>query len=198
MDTNRLPESSDGPTIDTLLAAGEAIIWRGTPKKSAYILSKSAKMMPIALLWLAFDGFFITMLLTSNVFAELPPFMPFFLIGFFLIHLAPVWIWLYGLIRALAEHKNVEYAITDRRLIVKSGVIAPDYKFVFWNDVLSVDCSTGFFDKLLKVGDITVVANMQKAVIYDQQNPYELQSTLLKIVDESKKQAAQAFDNGGN
>ena len=41
------------------LAAGEHILWRGKPKKSAYIADKALSMLPIAVIWLIFDFNFI-------------------------------------------------------------------------------------------------------------------------------------------
>ena len=42
------------------LAAGEAILWRGKPKKSAFIASRSLTLMPIAVVWLILDLGFIS------------------------------------------------------------------------------------------------------------------------------------------
>ena len=37
------------------MAAGEYVIWKGKPKKSAYIADKALSMLPIAVIWLIFD-----------------------------------------------------------------------------------------------------------------------------------------------
>ena len=54
-------------SIDDLLDKenDETILWRGKPKKSAYILNEFLKMFPIALIWILFDGFFISMFLVN-------------------------------------------------------------------------------------------------------------------------------------
>ena len=41
------------------LVEGETLIWSTKPKKSAYIINQIIIMMPIALIWLAFDSTFI-------------------------------------------------------------------------------------------------------------------------------------------
>ena len=35
-----------------VLAAGEAILWRGKPKRGAFIATKSLTMLPIAVVWI--------------------------------------------------------------------------------------------------------------------------------------------------
>ena len=52
--------------VEDVLLDGEQITWRGKPKKSAYIANSIAKMFPIALIWIIFDGFFIGMMATNG------------------------------------------------------------------------------------------------------------------------------------
>ena len=59
-----------------VLGAGETILWDAKPKKSAYILSKSLILFPIAILWLIIDG---SMLISAIQEGE----MLYFLIPFF-------------------------------------------------------------------------------------------------------------------
>ena len=44
---------------EQLLTEGESILWRAKPKRSAFILGKVFRMLPVALLWLLFDGGFV-------------------------------------------------------------------------------------------------------------------------------------------
>ena len=135
-------------TIENLLVQGESIIWQGKPKKSAFIINKITKMMPIAIFWLLFDLFFIFM--SSSAFAE----MGLFLIIFFAFHLLPVWIWLSNVLTASKKWKNTEYAVTDKRIIAKTGFIGMDYISVYYKDIKNVRLSVGIIDKMLGVGDI--------------------------------------------
>ena len=45
--------------LESPLVEGEALIWSSKPKKSAFIINQVLMMMPIALLWLTVDSFFI-------------------------------------------------------------------------------------------------------------------------------------------
>ena len=68
--------------IEGMLMPDESMIWQGTPKRSAFILNSSIKMMPFAILWLLFDGFFISVLVGTGAMGS----MLWFLIPFFLLH----------------------------------------------------------------------------------------------------------------
>ena len=104
-------------SIKDIVNHDEEILWQGKPKKKAYILNAFFKMFPIAVIWLLFDGTFIFFLGRQSEFIPGP--MKIFMVIFFLFHLLPVWIWLSGVITANRQHKNLEYAFTDKRIIIK-------------------------------------------------------------------------------
>lgn len=164
--------------IDDVLTDGEKILWRGKPNKTSYIWAAVLKMMPFALLWLAIDGGIIAMMLTSD---ETPTEMLWFIIPFFAIHLAPVWIWIGSIVKAVAEIKNIEYAITDRRVIVRSGMVGIDFKFINHTEIDSVNVKVSFVDKLCKVGDVYINSTSNSAVLFDLTDPYYVAKNLQKL-----------------
>lgn len=101
--------------IEKQLMPDESIIWKGIPKKSAFIINSSITMMPFALLWLAFDSFFILIASKTGGFDG----MGLIFIGFFAFHLMPVWIWLYNVFTAYGRWKNSAYAVTNKRIIIR-------------------------------------------------------------------------------
>ena len=92
--------------VKNLLADGEEILWQGTPDRKAFVLGSVFKMMPVALLWLAIDGTIIYFIVSGGVLNEMGWFA-FALIGFFAIHLLPVWIWITNIVTANKMHKNI-------------------------------------------------------------------------------------------
>lgn len=178
--------------IEEILQDGEKIVWRGKPKKSAYIANSVAKMFPIALIWIIFDGFFIGMLATNGF--DIPTPLIVFMSIFFVLHLAPVWIWIYRSVTAKKRHENLEYAFTDRRIIVRSGVVALDFKSVSYQDVSAVNVRYGAIDKMAKVGDIYVTSNSKATVIEDIENPRAVSKQLETLV--SKVKTGVAFTEG--
>ena len=111
-----------------------------------------------------------------------PPSMFIFLIVFFLIHLAPVWIWLSRVLTASRRHKNLEYAFTDKRIIIKSGIIGIDFKSIYYSDIVNVNLKVGIIDRMLHVGDIYINSHAGADVLFDIENPYFISEKLQKIV----------------
>ena len=171
--------------IEDLLGKDEEILWRAKPKKSAYIWSKILNMFPIALIWGILDGIIIYMLIKYGVFSLSPTPLIVFLIIFFIIHLTPIWIWISNIVTAVFQYKNIEYALTTKRLIIRSGIII-DIKNIFYADIQSVNLRVGALDKILKVGDIYIRSNFETAVLWDIENPYVIANRLQNIVNDIK------------
>lgn len=163
---------------------GEQVLLQLKPKKNAYILNKSLVMMPFALLWLAFDSFFLV-----NAFGSGMGGMAWFLIPFMLLHMMPVWIWLWNVITANRRWKNTMYYVTDRRIIIQSGFMDRELQTVYYKDIRDVNLRIGLLDKLLKVGDIhfdlghvTSKGRALTKAFLDVENPHAVYTRIQKIV----------------
>lgn len=172
-------------SIDDMLEDDEEIIWTDKPKKSAFVWSKILSMLPIALIWILFDGLFIFLMIKYGVFNSAPTILKVVLVVFFVLHLTPVWIWISNIVTACLQHKNIEYALTSKRLIIRSGIIV-DMKNLYYQDIQSVNLRVGLIDKLLKVGDIYITSNNMTATLFDIENPYVIANKLQKIVNDIK------------
>ncbi len=180
-DTGFAPIKND---ISGLLMENEQILWSGKPKKNAFVINKSLVMMPFALLWFCFDAFFIGTMTSSGSMSK----MMFFIVPFFALHLMPVWIWLWNVLSANRQWKNTEYAVTDKRIIIRGGVLGYNFQNIYYTEINSVDLHVGIIDRMLNVGDIIinpVVKTEQKSrapAILDIENPYELFGKVQKTV----------------
>lgn len=173
--------------IEDILESSEKILWRSKPNKKSYILSKVFQGIFFVLIWLAFDVTFITLMVTHmGEESGMPYAMLAFIIPFFLIHLMPVWIWIVGIIKGALELKNIEYAFTDKRIIIRSGLVGIDFKFLYYSEIESVNVRVGLIDKIFRVGDIYINAVASSAVLFDLKSPYSLGSKLQKIVQDIK------------
>ena len=141
--------------IEGQLMPDESIIWKGIPKKSAFIINSSITMMPFALLWLGFDSFFIIGASQAEGFGG----MGLFFIVFFAFHLMPVWIWLYNVVTAHGRWKNTQYAVTNKRIIIRNGLIGYQYNSIYYTDISNVSLQVGVIDRMLGVGDIRIALN---------------------------------------
>ncbi len=169
--------------IEEILDEDEQLLWKGKPKKKAFILNAFFKMMPFAIVWLCFDLFFISNVIGA---AEIFDGLYIFLIVFFAFHLMPVWIWIYNVITANKKHKNLDYAFTNKRIIVKSGIIGIDFKTIYYSEIDLVNLKVGLIDKMLHVGDIYIKSSTGATILYDLENPYFISQKLQKIVVDIK------------
>lgn len=167
--------------IDDVVEPNERVLWRGKPNAKSYVLAAMLKMMPIALLWLAIDGFFIAFIAGGMMRGEMPTEILWFIVPFFAIHLAPVWIWIAKTVKATREVKNLEYAITDKRIIIRSGFVGIDFKFINYSEVDSVNVKVGLIDKICRVGDIYINSSINAGVLWDVEDPYKVGNALQQI-----------------
>lgn len=177
--------NSDIQTIEQSLMPDEKILWQGKPQKKAFVLNNVFKMLPIALLWIAFDVFFIVMLATTA--DDFPPSMIAPICIFFVLHLAPVWIWIYRSVTASKRQKNTDYAFTDRRIIIRKGTIAVDFKSIEYKDVVAVNLRYGVIDRIAKVGDIYITATGKASVLEDLENPTAVAKLLQDTISQIKQ-----------
>lgn len=127
------------------LAAGEHILWRGKPKKSAYIADKALSLMPIAIFWAIFDFQFLRHAGGNGL-----------LLIFLLVHLFPVWLWIGSALTSVIQWRNEDYFLTNKRLIIRRGVFKPERQSVFLRDVHTVRLHCGLLDRLFGSGDIYI------------------------------------------
>ena len=172
---------NDNPkTIEESLEKDEKIVWSGKPQKKAFVLNNVFKMLPVALLWIAFDSFFIAMLSVNSDMIPTPAIV--FLCVFFVFHLMPVWIWIYRCATAAKRHRNTEYAFTDRRIIIRKGLVAVDFKSIGYKDVAAVNLRYGVIDRIVKVGDIYITSTGKATVLEDLENPASVEQILQQLV----------------
>ncbi len=173
----KLDDDMQAKLVEDILEEDENVLLRLKPNKKAYIWSAILTMLPIAIIWATIDvGMFIGIMSINP-----PAGVIWGLMAFFALHLIPVWIWLGGIIRAVLQIKNIEYAFTEKRIIVRSGIVGIDFKNLYYTDIEGVNLKVGALDKLFKVGDIYIQSLKQSTVLKDVTQPYQLLSKLQKI-----------------
>ena len=113
-----------------------------------------------------------------------------FLVVFFALHLIPVWAYIASVIKRLAGYKNVEYVFTDKRIILRSGLIGMDIKSFYYPSITAVNVKVGVLDRMFKVGDIYLESGQINAVIDDIDNPYVYGSKIQEIINDMKSDMA--------
>ena len=127
------------------LAAGEYVIWKGKPRKRAYIADKALSLLPIAVIWTVFDLNFLRISGGNG-----------FLLMFLLVHMMPVWLWLGSAVTSVIQWRNEDYYLTSKRIIIRKGIFKPRRESVFLRDVHSIRTHYGLLDRLFGSGDIYI------------------------------------------
>lgn len=169
-----------------MLAAGEAILWRGKPKRGAFIATKSLTLLPIAVIWLILDSGIIFSSVSQGE-------MLYFIIPFFALHLMPVWIWLGSTITAGKRWKNTNYYVTNRRIIIQGGFLAVNETSLFYKDLRNAQVRIGLLDKLFHTGDIVFDdgtccgshhnrGHAQQFMLEDLEDPHAVYNRIQRII----------------
>ena len=142
-------------TLYNMLDENEEILWSGKPNLKCFILESIFNpLLPFAVIWALFDGFFISMLFHKGGPATQTPFLPIFFIGFFALHLMPVWIYLGGVLFSVLRHKHTEFIVTNKGVYVSGGIFAITYEHKSFDELSEVTIHRGVIDQLLGVGDV--------------------------------------------
>jgi membrane protein YdbS with pleckstrin-like domain len=177
-------ESIKQNKVEDILGEGEEVLVSLKPNRKVYILESIFKGLPVTLLWAGVDAFAIYMIISSGAFADSG--MIIFFIVFFGLHLIPVWFYIASIIKKVAGYKNISYTFTDKRIIVRSGLIGIDFRYLYYPDIDSVNAKVGIFDRLFKVGDIHIQGVSQHIVVEDVSAPYIYADKIQTIVRDLK------------
>ena len=182
---------------EDLLGPGEKVLWRGKPKKSAYVLGRSISLMPIAIIWGLIDFTILGVTLSQD---NIPGVVYLFLIGFFALHLMPVWIWLGSVIKAAREMNSIQYMITNKRIVEVRGTHSKYFSGeVKLNEIMNTELKISFIDRILRVGDIYISADKAKTVIlFDIPNSEFIRERIEQLIhdtNEANKKSAFYSNN---
>ena len=87
--------------LSGMISKNEKVLWNSKPDFKCFILESIFNpLLPFAIVWGLFDSMFITAFISgsSHMPKEVASFALIPLIGFFALHLMPVWIYLAGVI----------------------------------------------------------------------------------------------------
>ena len=182
---------------EDLLTSGEKVLWKGKPKKSSYVLGKSISLMPVAIIWGLID---ISILVTVFSRGNMPGFAYLFLLGFFALHLMPVWIWLGSMIKASKEMNSIQYMITNKRIVEVRGNQSLYFNVeIKLTEIENTSLKISIIDRILKVGDIYISASKSKTVVlFDIPNSEFIRERIEKLIhdsNENKTQKDEFYEN---
>lgn len=145
--------------LENLIGEDERVLYRGKPDKKCYIYESAFNpMLPFALLWAIFDISFM-----KEFFPGFSGFggITLFLVGFFAIHMMPVWIYLGGILFAVKRYKNTAYVVTDQAIYVSSGLFTYSITRKSFAELSNINLHRGVFDRMFNVGDIIATTDQR-------------------------------------
>lgn len=176
--------TNKGLEIDDILAKDEEILWRGKPKKSAYFTHVIFKHLGLILLGLIF-GFLpiLAFIILPEERGSFRDMVAWITLSSALFIMAIVQIIM--IIKECLECKNIEYALTNNRILLKSGIIGMDYKGLQYSEIGYVNLDVGVLDRIFKVGNIKIKHANSYTVLYHLADCYKIykiiQTTILDI-----------------
>ena len=122
--------------LESIIDHDEELIWTGSPKQGIKFQVLDLYMIPFSILWCGFAIFWMMAALEGSAFFALFG-VPFVLMGLFMV---------FGrFIFDAIRRKKTFYGITEKRLIIKSGVFSVDYESIMLNKMPTI--------KIIEKGD---------------------------------------------
>lgn len=161
-----------------MLDKNEKILWAAKPKKAPFVLKSIAALiviipflvMPIIVFWIAGP-------------AIIHPFVIMFFLFWYgilsLIALTPLYNFLMW--------KNIWYALTNKRIIVRTGLIGIDYDVLELENIQQVNVNVGLVDKIFGTGTITLQSiGVKPLTLWAVEEPYKAQKMIRHAIEEAK------------
>lgn len=146
-----------------MIGRDENILWSGKPNFKCFILEAIFNpLLFVAIIWGLIDFAFIGAAFSTNtheIAKEMHNSHFFtFMIGFFSLHLMPVWIYLFGAVSSFLRYKHTEYVITDKGVYCSDGVFSQTFEHKPFAELSHVNINRGIIDQMIGVGDVILTS----------------------------------------
>ena len=123
----------------------EDFIWLGEPAFLPFVCT-GIPFLIIGICWGAFDYFGFIQHMSSK--------MAGFAIPFFALHLFPFWGSILNIFRLVLAHKNTFYAITNKRVMMRSGFWGIDFNAIDYDKISDIQVTVNPLENMLGVGTL--------------------------------------------
>ena len=144
-----------GEEIKQLIGDDEKIYYEGKPYKKCFEKESIFNpLLPISILWTAFDSiFFIAAFASGELFVTI------FVLLFLAFHMMPVWMYISTVLFYRQRFEKAYYIITDKCVYISSGTFNTNVKVLSFRDITEINMFRGYFDMRYDVGDIVFTTN---------------------------------------
>jgi uncharacterized membrane protein YdbT with pleckstrin-like domain len=133
--------------IQAVLGGSEKISWRGGVNRTVISINLALSLI----IFLIISGLVYSTNTISYVSGDLPKTISGSLVASLIL--------IFGLLMSLIvffSNYVKEYVITDKRVLIKSGLIGTDFNSIYFTEIKSANVNVGLIDKLLSVGTINI------------------------------------------
>jgi membrane protein YdbS with pleckstrin-like domain len=138
---NNLP-----PQFEAIKDKDEEVLWTGAPEFVPFILT-GIPFLIFGLIWGAIDYFAFIRNIPVKEMGMVP-------LLFFALHLAPFYGSILNMLRLYLVHGNTCYAVTNKRLIMRSGFFGIDFKIIDYDKISDIEVTVNPVENLFGVGTI--------------------------------------------
>lgn len=143
--------------LSKIINEDEEVLYEGKPNKVCYIFEGIFNpMLLFALMWFWFDFSFFKNFSSLGGVSN-------YTIMFMLVHLMPVWMYLFGIIFIARKYRNTRYVVTDKAVYISSGIFTMNYTMKPFAEIARVNLHRGIFDQVFGVGDVEVITSAEIA-----------------------------------
>ena len=164
--------------IDEYLEAGEVILWEGKPDRNTYIKKCQGIPFFFVAIWCMFDLTAFAAVIASGDFV-----LVLGVSAFLAVHMAPVWIYLYGKVKGHKTVNAITYYITNQRCIVENTRNQLKYNYIKHQDIVSVKTDQTNYFKV--IGSITI----QSAVFKLDFSCVEYYTDIAQLINDTRHEA---------
>lgn len=173
------------PEFQGVLDSDEHLLWSGRPTAWPFFLT-GVPFLILGIIWGVIDLGFIQTFMKGGASSHGPGMM--FVVPFFLLHLAPLWLSVGNMLRLLLVFNNTHYGFTNKRLMLRGGFWGTDFKSIDYDAVQEMEVTVNPIENMLKVGTIRVFTGRttsKGANLYDRfigiSNPYQVYKQLKQV-----------------
>ena len=137
--------------LKSMVGNEETILYEGKPDKKCFLFESIFNpLLPVAIIWAVIDIGFLGFA-SGGFDVIMTPFM--------LLHMMPVWVYLFGVVFAFRKYKNTYYIVTDHGIYISGGVSTMNLEAKSFAELSRVNLHRGVFDQIFHVGDIQITTN---------------------------------------
>lgn len=130
----------------------EEFYWAGTPLTAPF-LARGIPVLALGLVWGVLD-FGLLRLIAEDPHSQKGSMPVEFAVPFFLLHLAPLWLGVGNMIRLFLVRANTSYAVTSKRLMIRTGFFGTDFKSIDYQQLSDLAVDVNPAEKLYECGTI--------------------------------------------